>query len=88
MADPLSGDTGTDIEEPSEDEQPHGSRKRRRHESEEDCVELLDDAEALEFVEFDPSMDPKDSWQPPQPLAAFLHKHLTVHYQVKSGRQL
>ena len=32
---------------------------------EEDTVQLLDEAEALELVEFYPSMDPKDTWEPP-----------------------
>ena len=31
-------------------------------EAEEDAIDLLDEAEALELVEFDPSVEPKDSW--------------------------
>ena len=32
--------------------------------SDEDVVNLLDESEALELVEFDPSLSPKDSWEP------------------------
>ena len=41
----------------------------------EDTVHLLDEHEALEFVEFDPSVQPKDEWLAPEPMAAFLDKH-------------
>jgi len=41
----------------------------------ENAIELLDEAEALELVEFDPGVDPKDSWDPPKPVASFLEKH-------------
>lgn len=41
----------------------------------EDVVSLLDDAEALELVEFDPSVKPMDTWDPPQPILSFLEKH-------------
>ena len=45
----------------------------------EDAIKLLDEAEALELVKFDPGVDPKDSWYPPKPVASFLEKHLTEH---------
>ena len=40
-----------------------------------DQVELLDEAEALELVEFDPSIDPKEAWDPPKAISNFLDKH-------------
>lgn len=42
---------------------------------EDDVINLLDESEALELVEFDPSVNPKDSWEPPKPIASFLDKH-------------
>lgn len=36
----------------------------------EDVVEMLDPSEALELVEFDPSVDPKDAWKPPKAISA------------------
>ncbi len=71
---PPSGEANSEAL-PSEDEQPHSSRKRPREGGEEDYVDLLDSAEALEFVEFDPSVDPKDSWPAPSSVATFLEKH-------------
>ena len=41
----------------------------------EDVVELLDEHEALEFAEFDPTLQPKDTWPAPEAMAAFLNKH-------------
>lgn len=41
----------------------------------EDVVDLLEDSEALEFVEFDPTVEPKDTWEPPKPTLNFLEKH-------------
>ena len=46
--------------------------------NEEDSVQLLDEAEALELVEFDPSIDPKDTWEPPSAMASFLQKHFNI----------
>ena len=40
-----------------------------------DVVQLLDQAEALELIEFDPTVDPKDTWKSPQVIQAFLEKH-------------
>ena len=40
-----------------------------------DTVHLLDEHEALKFVEFDLSVQPKDRWLAPEPMAAFLDKH-------------
>lgn len=41
----------------------------------EDAIQLLDEAEALELVEFDPGVDSKDAWDPPKPMTSFLEKH-------------
>ena len=38
-------------------------------------MDLLDEAEALELVEFDPKVNPKDTWEPPQVIATFLERH-------------
>jgi len=38
-------------------------------------VDLLDESEALELIEFDPSVDPKDTWKAPQVMTTFLEKH-------------
>ena len=55
-------------EEGCSDESPPGD-------PEEDCVDLLDEAEALELVEFDPSVEPKESRTPPKVIESFLEKH-------------
>ena len=57
-----------------EEEQLH-SQKRPLEEYDEDVVDLLDEAEALELVEFDPKVDPKDTWKAPQVIATFLERH-------------
>ena len=49
---------------------PGGSGK-----DDEDVINLLDESEALELVEFDPSVNPKDSWEPSKAISAFLDKH-------------
>lgn len=41
----------------------------------EDTVDLLDEAEALELVEFDPSIEPSGSWEAPKTVKMFLEKH-------------
>ena len=41
----------------------------------EDTIDLLEDAEALELVEFDPSVAPKNSWEAPKAITEFLNKH-------------
>ena len=46
------------------EEGPH-SQKRALEEQDED-VDLLDEAEALELVEFDPKVNPKDTSPPPK----------------------
>ncbi len=35
-------------------------------------MELLDESEALELVEFDPVVNSVDTWEPPQPIENFL----------------
>ena len=55
-------------------EEGHG-QKRPLEEEDEDVVDLLDEAEALELVEFDPKVNPEDTWEPPQAIATFLERH-------------
>ena len=40
-----------------------------------DSIQLLDESEALELVEFDPSVEQKGAWAPPQVIVTFLEKH-------------
>ena len=69
--------------EPEEDassshtEEPGPSNKRPRHEEREvdDTINLLDDAEALELVEFDPKVKPTGTWEPPKTIRNFLERH-------------
>ena len=58
-------------------ESSRGRRKRLREdgEEEEDVLSLLGESETLELVEFDPTIDPKDTWEPPQPILTFLEKY-------------
>lgn len=58
----------------SNQEEGHG-QKRPLEEEGEDVVDLLDETEALELVEFDPKVNPKDTWEPPQAIATFLERH-------------
>ena len=55
-------------------EEGHG-QKRPLEEEDEDVVDLLDETEALELVEFYPKVNPKDTWEPPQAIATFLERH-------------
>lgn len=57
------------MEEPDEEEE------SQSQDQEEDRVELLSEGEALEFIEFDPTVDPKDSWKAPSTMTLFLEKH-------------
>ena len=41
----------------------------------EDVIQLLDEAEALELIEFDPDVDSKDTWDPPKSMTSYLEKH-------------
>lgn len=43
-----------------------------------DQVNLLTESEALDLVEFDPSVEPEDAWQPPKQMDSFLESHLTT----------
>ena len=59
-------------------EEPSASEDRQPGEQEAEegeVLELLDEAEALELVEFDPSVDPKESWDPPKIIERFIEKH-------------
>ena len=50
-------------------------KRQQEGQDEEDTIQLLDESEALELVEFDPSVEPKDAWNPPPPMVSFLEKH-------------
>ena len=50
-------------------------KRQQEGKDKEDTIELLDESEALELVEFDPSVEPKDAWSPPSPMVSFLEKH-------------
>ena len=38
-------------------------------------IDLLDESEALEMVEFDRKVKPADTWEPPQSISSLLNKH-------------
>lgn len=59
-------------------EEPGGSSPKRPRlslEEDEDVVDLLEESEALELIEFDPKVEPEGSWEPPQAMTKFLEKH-------------
>ena len=49
----------------------------------EDTIDLLDESEALEMGKFDPSVSPKDSWEPPRSMVSF-----TDPFQIQRERRL
>jgi len=70
----LPGPSGLSTERPSMS----GSSNLKRSletQGDEDMVDLLDESEALEMIEFDPSVEPLDTWQPPTSISNFLEKH-------------
>lgn len=44
-------------------------------------TQLLDDVEALKLIEFNPSVDPNDSWNPSSAMLSFLGKYFTRSLQ-------
>ena len=61
-------------------------RKRSQEaQDDEDSIQLLDEAQALELVEFDPSVEPKDAWSPPPAMTSFLEKHF--HRSLEEGER-
>ena len=74
-----SGESVSDVSTAANSKRKGKSRKRARSYTDdegEDVIDLLpDEAEALQIVEFDPSVQPKDSWQPPKSMEAFLTKY-------------
>ena len=64
---------GPDSEEPGPSGSGGGSGEKSHHV--EDAIDLLDESKAFEMVEFDPSVSPKDSWEPPKSMVSFLEKH-------------
>ena len=51
------------------------SPSTKKSSAEEDVIDLLDDSEALELVEFDPKVKSPDTWEPPQSIKNFLEKY-------------
>ena len=49
-------------------------KRPQEDEAEEDSIQLVDDAESLELIEFDPSIEPKGTWDPPPAMANFLEE--------------
>ena len=64
---------GPESEEPGPSDS--GARSAEKSHDVEDAIDLLDESEALEMVEFDPSVSPKDSWELPRSMVSFLEKH-------------
>ena len=62
-------------------------RARLMHEDEEDVIQLLDEIETLELVEFDPKVEPLDTWEPPQVIIKFLEKHFNRSLEGKQYRK-
>lgn len=54
------------VEEPEE---------RNSNAEQDDIHNLPNEAEALELVEFDPTVTPKNTWNPPKPIVSFYEKH-------------
>ena len=52
----------------------NGGSEKDNHQDE-DVVDLLDDNEALELMEFDPSVDAPTTWTPLEAMTSFLEKH-------------
>lgn len=69
------GSSSSDCRRDSEGGNPKRARMMEDEQSEEDVMEFLDDNEALELVEFDPSVEPTDTWEPPPAMSKFLDKH-------------
>ena len=46
-------------------------------EQEDDVIDYLSDAEALEFLEFDPHVSSEDAWEATKTMSDFLEKHFT-----------
>ena len=57
------------VEEPEEEEE------SQSQDQEEDRVDFLSESEAMEVIEFDTTVDPKDSWMAPSTMTSFLEKH-------------
>ena len=67
--------------DPSRQQQPASTVKARTGnnnaltEFEEDMIELLDEKEALELVEFDPTVEAQSTWDPTKGMLSFLEKY-------------
>ena len=59
----------------AEDEPGPSTKRLRLEEEETDTISLLDEAEALELIEFDPQVKPAGTWEPPKTIRTFLERH-------------
>ena len=75
LLNPTSGPARSRRKRPRIVEEPDEEEESQSQDQEEDRVELLSEGEALEFIEFDPTVDPKDSWKAPSTMTSFLEKH-------------
>ena len=66
------GYAGLESEEPGPSGLGAGSTEKPQ--DVEDTIDLLDELEALEMVNFDPSVSLKDSWEPPRSMVSFLER--------------
>ena len=76
---PMSADTVCETNTSSSTSVPgssNGQGLSSKAGEDEDVIDLLEESGALEMVEFDSSVSPKDSWEPPKAMADFLGKHL------------
>ena len=68
-----------------------GSSRMQGHEveadivEEDDIIDLLDDAEALEFIQFDPSVQDKNAWEAGEVINAFLDDEIKEQIK-KAGK--
>lgn len=72
--------TSSEVESESVYSSTEATRKRALDddsgdEEDEDRVRLLDEKEALELLEFDPTVDTSGAWEPPKTMVAFLQRH-------------
>jgi len=52
-----------------------GQEMEANNVEEDDIIDLLDDAEALEFVQFNPSEQDENAWEAGEVINTFLEKH-------------
>lgn len=81
MIPPWNPTLGPHVAGPSRQQQPAAAVESKTDgtntsvESEDDMIELLDEKEALELVEFDPTVETPSTWDPTKGMLNFLEKH-------------